>query len=307
MEEMEFSTDTEEVVSEMLSRRRFTAREKAERSIIKKFRKEIWRRFVRAVNDYDLIQEGDRIAVCVSGGKDSFLLAKCFQELQRHGKIPFELLFLSMDPGYNAENRQLILDNAELLGIPLTMFESDIFAVVDTVADSPCYLCARMRRGYLYKNAQAHGCNKIALGHHFDDIIETILMSMIYGGEIRTMMPKLHSTNFEGMELIRPMELIREADIIAWVRYNELNFIQCACRVTEKTAEQGGGSKRNEMKQLVKQFRAINPYIETNIFRSVQNVNIDAVVGYKRGDGTRSFFLDQYDEYPYRYGDGVDE
>ena len=246
-----------------------------EKSIIKKYRKEIWKRFIRGVNDYDLIQEGDKIAVCISGGKDSMLLAKCMQELQRHWVVKFELVFLVMDPGYNEYNRQVIEDNAKDLNIPITVFESPIFDIVADVEETPCYLCARMRRGYLYKEAQALGCNKIALGHHFDDVIETILMSMLYSGQIKTMMPKLHSTNFEGMELIRPLYLVKEEDIIAWSRYNDLRFIQCACRLTENCSVngQGGGSKRNEMKMLIKKFRQTNPHIEMNIFKSVHDVN----------------------------------
>ena len=228
-----------------------------ERSIIKKYRKQIWSRFITAINDYQLVQEGDKIAVCISGGKDSMLLAKCMQELQRHGKVKFDLEFLVMDPGYNPMNRQIIIDNAEYLNIPIKIFNTDIYDIVAGVADSPCYLCARMRRGYLYKNAQELGCNKIALGHHFDDVIETILMSMLYGGQIQTMMPKLHSTNFKGMELIRPLYLVKEADILAWKRHHDLKFIQCACRLTENCllGDSGGGSKRQEMKALIKKFR----------------------------------------------------
>ena len=257
-----------------------------ERSIIKKYRKEIWKRFVNGVNDYDLIQEGDKIAVCISGGKDSMILAKCMQELQRHWQVKFELVFLVMDPGYNAYNRQVIEENAKELNIPITIFESPIFDVVAEIEDTPCYLCARMRRGYLYKEAQELGCNKIALGHHFDDVIETILMSMLYSGQIKTMMPKLHSTNYEGMELIRPLYLVKEADIISWARYNDLSFIQCACRLTENCSVngQGGGSKRNEMKQLIKKFRQINPHIEMNIFKSVHDVNLETIIGYHSTD-----------------------
>ncbi len=266
-----------------------------ERSIIKKYRKEIWKPFVKAVNEYQLIEPGDKIAVCISGGKDSMLLAKCMQELKRHGKFDFELVFLVMDPGYNPYNRQVIMDNAAYLNIPIQVFETQIFDIVATVDQSPCYLCAKMRRGYLYKHAQDLGCNKIALGHHFDDAIETTLMSMLYSGEIKTMMPKLHSTNFEGMELIRPLYMVKEADIIAWSRYNELQFIQCACRFTENCMldDNGGGSKRQEMKMLVKKFRQTNPHIDMNIFRSMHNVNLSTVIGY-REEEKRHHFLDTY-------------
>lgn len=266
-----------------------------EKSIIKKYRKEIWKRFVKGVNDYDLIQEGDKIAVCISGGKDSMLLAKCMQELKRHWIVNFELVFLVMDPGYNPYNKQVLLETAEELNIPVTVFNSPIFDVVAEVEDTPCYLCARMRRGYLYKEAQKLGCNKIALGHHFDDAIETILMNMLYSGQMKTMMPKLHSTNYKGMELIRPLYLVKEEDIIAWGRYNELNFIQCACRLTEhcSVSGQGGGSKRQEMKELIKQFRKINPYIDANIFNSVHDVNIETIIGYKDSKNTYSF-LENY-------------
>ena len=271
-----------------------------EKSIIKQFRKTIWRPFVRALNEYDLIREGDNIAVCISGGKDSMLLAKCMQEILKHGKMEFGLKFLVMDPGYHPANRQLIEENARLLGIPITIFESDIFETVVDAGGSPCYLCARMRRGNLYANARDLGCNKIALGHHFDDVIETILMSMLYGAQVNTMMPKLHSTNFEGMELIRPLYLVKEQDILAWKDYNQLRFPQCACRFTEKIAQEKAmeedvhTSKRQEMKELINRFRQINPHIETNIFKSVENVNLDACIGYVK-DGKRHHFLDEYD------------
>ncbi len=271
--------------------------EEIERSLITKFRKPLWKRFINGVNDYQLIQEGDKIAVCISGGKDSMLLAKLMQEVQRHGKIPFELEFLVMDPGYNEINRQTIINNAKLLNIPIKIFETKIFDIVAEVDQSPCYLCARMRRGYLYKNAQALGCNKIALGHHFDDVIETILMGMLYGGQIQTMMPKLHSTNHPGMQLIRPMYLVKEADILAWKQYHGLQFIQCACRFTENCTlcdNGGGGSKRQEMKALIKKFRQTNPSIDANIFRSVHDVNLTTIIGYH--DKERSYnFLDDYD------------
>lgn len=267
-----------------------------ERSIIKKFRKEIWSKFITGINDYELVKEGDKIAVCISGGKDSMLMAKCMQELQRHGKVKFDLEFLVMDPGYNDYNRQVIIDNAKYLNIPITMFNTDIFDIVATIDESPCYLCARMRRGYLYKHAKELGCNKIALGHHFDDVIETTLMSMLYSGQIKNMMPKLHSTNYEGMELIRPMYLVKEADIIAWKNYHDLQFIQCACRLTENCmlGDQGGGSKRAEMKVLIKKFRQTNPIIEMNIFRSIHNVNLDTVIGYQKNNEKHSF-LEEYD------------
>jgi len=267
-----------------------------ERSIIKKYRREIWRKFVTGVNEYQLIQEGDKIAVCISGGKDSMLLAKCMQELQKHGKVQFDLEYVVMDPGYNDINRQKIIDNAELLNIPIQIFETQIFDIVAGIDDSPCYLCARMRRGYLYRHAQELGCNKIALGHHFDDVIETVLMSMLYAGEIKTMMPKLHSTNFKGLELIRPMYMVKEADIIAWKNYNELKFIQCACRLTENCVlgDNGGGSKREEMKVLIKKFRQTNENIDLNIFSSVHNVNLETVIGYRQNK-IRHSFLDDYD------------
>jgi tRNA(Ile)-lysidine synthase TilS/MesJ len=244
-----------------------------------------------------LIQEGDKIAVCISGGKDSMLMAKLLQELKRHGKISFELVFLVMNPGYNADNWKIIQDNAKLLGIPLTVFESDIFNIVAEVDKNPCYLCARMRRGYLYSQAKKLGCNKIALGHHFDDMIETVLMGMFYGGKVETMMPKLHSSNFEGMELIRPLYMIKEADIKAWRDYNQLNFIQCACRFTENCATCGGakGSKRDEVKELIGELRQKSDVIEYNIFRSVHNINLKTVIGYHKDDWTYNF-LDDYDE-----------
>lgn len=266
-----------------------------ERSIIKKYRKEIWNRFTAAVGQYQLIQEGDNIAVCISGGKDSFLLAKCMQELQRHGKFYFGLEFIVMDPGYNPINRQRIIENAELLNIPIKMFETNIFDVVSKEDRSPCYLCAKMRRGHLYSKAKELGCNKIALGHHFDDAIETILMSMLYGAEIKTMMPKLHSTNFEGMELIRPMYLVREEDILKWSRYNDLSFIQCACSFTENCVlgDNGGVSKRQEMKTLIKKLRQTSPGIDQNIFHSIHNVNLNTVIGYSDKNGKHSF-LDSY-------------
>ena len=272
--------------------------QKIERSIIKKFRKQLWTPFIVAVKRYELIQAGDKIAVCISGGKDSMLMAKLLQELQRHSEVPFELVYLVMDPGYNEINRQKIESNAALLHIPITVFETNIFDVANNSDKSPCYLCARMRRGHLYKKAQELGCNKIALGHHFNDVIETTVMSMFYGSQLQAMPPKLHSTNFPGMTLIRPMYCIREDDIIAWRRYNELEFIQCACRFTESCASCGGtekGSKRAEIKDLIRELRKKNPYIEKNIFRSVENVNLNTVIGYKK-DGVRHHFLDEYDK-----------
>ena len=269
-----------------------------ERSIIKKFRKPIWRRFTKAIREYELVQDGDKIAVCISGGKDSMLMAKLFQELSRHGKKNFEVVFLVMNPGYNEINYQTIKDNAKILNVPITVFESDIFNIVASEEQSPCYLCARMRRGYLYSKAKELGCNKIALGHHYDDVIETILMGMLYGAQVQTMMPKLHSTNFEGMELIRPLYLIREADIIHWANYNDLHFIQCAYRFTEHCASCGGtekGSKRAEIKELIHELAQKDPVIEYNIFRSVENVNLNTVIGYKQ-DGVRHNFLDTYDD-----------
>lgn len=266
-----------------------------ERSIIKQYRKKIWSKFTSGIRDYQLVQQGDKIAVCISGGKDSMLLAKCMQELQRHGKVQFDLEFIVMDPGYNAYNRQKIIENAEYLNIPIKIFDTEIFDIVASIEDSPCYLCARMRRGYLYRYAQELGCNKIALGHHFDDVIETILMSMLYGGEIKTMMPKLHSTNYQGMELIRPMYLIKEADIIAWKTRHELQFIQCACRLTENCAlgDQAVNSKRHEMKVLIKKFRQTSPHIEMNIFKSIHNVNLNTIIGYRK-NGQTHHFLDEY-------------
>ena len=271
--------------------------EKAEKSIRKKFHKQIFSPFAKACQKYQLINEGDHIAVCISGGKDSMLMAKLFQEIKRHRKVNFELTFLVMDPGYNRENRALIESNAKQLGIPITIFESDIFDAVDTIEKSPCYLCARMRRGHLYSKAKELGCNKIALGHHFDDVIETILMGMLHGGQIQTMMPKLHSTNFEGMELIRPLYLVREEDICKWRDYNELHFLQCACHFTEtcSTCHEDGttSSKRLETKKLIAMLKKTNPYVENNIFKSVENVNLNTIIEYKK-DGERHCFLDDY-------------
>ncbi|MBQ6321604.1 MAG: tRNA 2-thiocytidine biosynthesis protein TtcA [Lachnospiraceae bacterium] len=268
-----------------------------ERSLIKKFRKTLWSRFTKAVRDYRLINAGDKIAVCISGGKDSMLLAKLMQEIHRHGPVEFDLLFLCMDPGYLPQNRELIETNARLLGIDLTIFESSIFDAVVNIEKSPCYLCARMRRGYLYSRAKALGCNKIALGHHYDDVIETILMGMLYAGKIETMMPKLHSQHFEGMELIRPLYLVEEKDIKAWRDYNGLRFLQCACRFTEQCATEEGEhlSKREEMKKLIARFRDEDPVIAANIFNSVTDINLYNVIGYHK-NGVHTSFLDEYDQ-----------
>jgi len=277
-------------------KRKLERYQEIEKSIIKKFRKEIWARFVKGVSEYKLIEENDKIAVCMSGGKDSFLLAKCMQELQRHGNIKFDLVFLVMDPGYNKINREKIEENAKILNIPITIFETNIFDVVASQDEGlPCYLCARMRRGYLYNKAKELGCNKIALGHHYDDVIETILLSMFYGAEIKTMMPKLHSENYEGMELIRPLYLVKEEDIIAWKRYNDLTFINCACRFTESCSVlNDGSSKRQEIKDLIKKLRKTSKYIDHNIFKSIENVNLNAVIGYHK-DNVKYHFLDDYD------------
>ena len=268
-----------------------------EKSLRKKFRKEIWSKFTKAVNTYELVKPGDKIAVCISGGKDSMLMAKCFQELKLHDKFDFDVKFLVMDPGYSPRNRQVIEENARILNIPITVFESDIFESVYDIEKSPCYLCARMRRGHLYAYAKELGCNKIALGHHYDDVIETILMGMLYGAQVQTMMPKLHSTNFEGMELIRPLYLVREDDIKAWRDYNGLNFIQCACKFTDTCTtcnNEENQSKRVEIKELIKTLKQVNPHVESNIFRSVENVNIDTVIAYKQ-NGVKHNFLDEYD------------
>lgn len=271
-----------------------------EQSLHKKFRKNIWSKFTKAVTQYELVKPGDKIAVCISGGKDSMLMAKCFQELKLHNKFDFEVKFVVMDPGYSPENRKVIEDNAKSLHIPITIFETDIFDSVYHVENSPCYLCARMRRGHLYHFAQQLGCNKIALGHHYDDVIETILMGMLYGAQVQTMMPKLHSIHFEGMELIRPLYLVREDDIKAWRDYNGLHFIQCACKFTDTCTtcnNEENRSKRVEIKELIKNLKKVNPFVESNIFRSVENVNIDTVVGYKQ-HGIRHNFLEGYDDNP---------
>lgn len=273
--------------------------EKAEKSIQKKFHKPLFAKFVSAIKEYRLVEENDKIAVCISGGKDSMLMAKLFQELLRHNKFHFELVFLVMDPGYSRENREIIEHNAKILNIPITVFETEIFDSVYNIEKSPCYVCARMRRGYLYSKAKELGCNKIALGHHFDDVIETILMGMLYSGQTQTMMPKLKSTNFEDMELIRPMYLIREDDIKKWRDYSNLHFIQCACKFTDTCtsdaclASKRTGSKRQETKRIIEILKKTNPYVESNIFKSSQNINLNTVIAYKDKDGTHNF-LDNY-------------
>ena len=271
-----------------------------ERSITKKFHRSIFSKFAKAINEYELLKPGDKVAVCISGGKDSMLMAKLFQELQRHRKFPFELVFLVMDPGYSSENRAIIEANARLMGIPITVFETDIFNSVYNVQNNPCYLCARMRRGHLYNKAKELGCNKIALGHHFDDVIETILMSVVYGGQVETMMPKLHSAHFPGMQLIRPMYLIREDEIKHWARYNDLSFIQCACRFTDTctTCNPDGAarSKRQEIKQLIARLNEGNPQVVMNIFRSVENIKLNKIISYKTPDGEIHSFLDGYND-----------
>lgn len=279
--------------------RQLTPAQEAERSLITTYRKDIWNKFVMGLKNYQMISDGDKIAVCISGGKDSMLMAKLIQHLQKYSDKKFEAEYIVMDPGYNAENRKKIEDNAALLGIPIKIFEVNIFNYVARLDKNPCYMCARMRRGHLYSYAQSLGCNKIALGHHFDDVIETILMGMIYGGQIQTMMPKLHSKNYEGMELIRPMYMVKEADILRWVAHNDLHFIRCACRFTESyenLENKGEVSKRQEVKQLIAQFRKTNPFIETNIFKSVYNVNLRTVIEYQY-KGKRYNFLDTYDDY----------
>lgn len=273
--------------------------ESVELSLRKKFKKSIWCKFTKAINEYELVKPGDRIAVCISGGKDSMLMAKLFQELKRHDKFPFEVKFLVMDPGYSPENRRVIEENARSMSIPIEIFESDIFDSVFNIEKNPCYICARMRRGYLYSHAKALGCNKIALGHHFDDVIETILMGMLYGGQVQTMMPKLHSTNFEGMELIRPLYLVREDEIKHWRDYNDLHFIQCACKFTDTCTtcepDSRSVSKRLEVKRLIAELKKVNPQVEKNIFRSVENVNLNTIIAYKDGEGVHRF-LDGYDD-----------
>ena len=276
--------------------------------VSKTYRKTIWSKFLKGVKDYQLIQEGDRIAVCISGGKDSMLMAMCMKRLQRYSKFPFEVVFLVMDPGYNPANRQKIIDNAARLEIPIRIFDTQIFGAVVNIEQNPCYLCARMRRGWLYKTAKDMGCNKIALGHHFDDVIETVLMGMLYGSQVQTMMPKLHSEHFEGMELIRPLYLVREADVIGWSKHNGLEFIQCACRFTDEYTHSGDGigdSKRQEVKMLLAELRKKTPAVDMNIFRSVENVNLRTIISYRK-DGEHHHFLDDYDEGKSVYGTVAD-
>ena len=275
--------------------RKLEKHQEIERSIIKKYRKTIWNGFIGAVQEYELIKENDCIAVCISGGKDSMILAKCLELLQRHSEVPFTLKYIVMDPGYAKPNRKLIEQNLKTLGIDAEIFESDIFDVAYSAGGSPCYLCARMRRGALYAKAKSLGCNKIALGHHFDDVIETLLMSMMYSSEIKTMLPKLHSTNFEGMELIRPLYKVKERDIIAWANYNGLQFLRCACKFTADSAEDEMMSKRQEMKTLVKTLRKTNPDVDDNIFRSLHNVNMATIPGWRDSDsGEKHSFVDNY-------------
>lgn len=270
-----------------------TKNQEIERSIIKKYRKQIWSKFVQAIQEFEMVEENDKIAVCISGGKDSMLLAKCMQELKRHSETNFELIFIVMDPGYNAINRQRIIDNSKLMEIPIEIFDSNIFNVVSDIKENPCYLCARMRRGCLYDFAQQKGCNKIALGHHFDDVIETLLMSILYGSQIQGMLPKLKSTNHPGMELIRPLTYIKEKDIINWCISNELEFIRCACRFTEGLDLGKENSKRQEIKKLIQDLKKIYPNIDMNIYRSMYNVNLDTLIGYKQ-NGIRHFYLENY-------------
>ena len=269
-----------------------------EKSLRKKFKKSIWSKFTKAINTYELVKPGDKIAVCISGGKDSMLMAKCFQELHKHSPVHFDVKYIVMDPGYSKENREVIERNAKKLNIPIEIFESDIFDNVFNIEKNPCYICARMRRGHLYNYAKNLGCNKIALGHHYDDVIETILMSMLYGGQIQTMMPKLHSNNFKGMEVIRPLYLIHEDDIKIWAKHNNLYFIQCACKFTQACANETcltqSKSKRLEMKNLIKELKKVNPFVEQNIFKSVENVSLKTVIAYK-DDHARHHFLDTYD------------
>lgn len=275
--------------------RELTRCQLVERSMIKKYRKELWNPFILAVKRYELVQEGDKIAVCISGGKDSMLLAKLMQQLQKVSIVPFEAVYLVMDPGYSPANRQKIIDNAALLEVPIQIRDSNIFSVANSTGHSPCYLCARMRRGHLYSMAKELGCNKIALGHHFSDVVETTVMGMLYGGQLQAMMPKLHSTNFEGMELIRPMYCIHEEDVIAWARYNDLSFLQCACRFTENAEQGQGSSKRQEVKQLLKRLRQDSPQVEKNVFQAIHNLQLDTFPGYKTG-GMEHSFLEWYDE-----------
>ena len=272
--------------------------EEIEKTITKWFRKEIWKKFIKGITEYEMIKEGDKIAICMSGGKDSMLMAKCFQELKKHRKMNFEIKFIVMNPGYNEKNKQKIIENSKILNIPIIMFETDIFNRVVNIENNPCYICARMRRGYLYEKAKELGCNKIALGHHFNDVIETILMGMFYGSQMQTMMPKVRSTSHPGMELIRPLYFVKEDDIIAWKNKNKLDFIECACRFTEEyhaNYNEDGKSKREEMKQLIKNMKKDYENIDINIFNSVQNVNLDTIISYRKGNEYHHF-LDEYDK-----------
>lgn len=269
--------------------RELTKAESAEQSINKKFRKSIWNKFIEGIKNYKLIEENDKIAVCISGGKDSMLMAVLMKMLQRYSEIPFELKFIVMDPGYNPENRAKIIENAKTLNIPIHIFETDIFNIADSVSESPCYLCARMRRGYLYSEAEKLGCNKIALGHHMSDVIETTLLSMMYGSQIQGMLPKLHSTNFKGMTLIRPLYCVLEEDIIHWANYNGLSFIACACKLTARAAVDENASKRREIKLLIKELKKVNPKIEKNLFNSIHRCNVDTMVGFKTNGEMHSF------------------
>ena len=267
-----------------------------ERSIIKKYRKVIWCKFTKAIRDYELIEDNDKIMVCISGGKDSFLMAKCFQEIKKHGKVNFDVNYVVMNPGYTKEHLEEIKKNAQILNIPIEIFTSNIFASIEVINHkSPCYMCARMRRGHLYNKARELGCNKIALGHHFDDVIETNLLSMFYGAEIKTMLPKLHSEHFPGLELIRPMYLIKEQDIISWAKYNSLTFLNCACKMTIESTIDEEKSKRKELKKLINNLRKTNPYIDYNIFKSMENINLNQVLGYKK-DQEKYFFLNDYNK-----------
>ena len=266
-----------------------------ERSIITKYRKDIWSKFIKAVQEYELIQENDKVMVCISGGKDSYLLAKCIQELERHGKVKFSAKYVVMDPGYRDVNRKLIEDNAKRLNVPIEMFESDIFSIVEKTDRSPCYLCARMRRGFLYSRAKELGCNKIVLGHHFDDVIETTLLSMFYGSEIKTMMPKLHSDNFPGLELIRPLVLVKEESIISWAKYNDLRFLNCACKFTEDVSLEKEESKRVEMKNLIKELKKNNPRVDQNIYKALDNVNMNCIIGWTK-NGDKHSFIEDYEK-----------
>ena len=272
--------------------------EEIEKTITKRFRKEIWKKFIKGITEYEMIKEGDKIAICMSGGKDSMLMAKCFQELKKHRKMNFEIKFIVMNPGYNEKNKQKIIENSNILNIPIIMFETDIFNRVVNIENNPCYICARMRRCYLYEKAKELGCNKIALGHHFNDVIETILMGMFYGSQMQTMMPKVKSTSHPGMELIRPLYFVKEDDIIAWKNKNKLDFIECACRFTEEyhaNYNEDGKSKREEMKQLIKNMKKNYENIDINIFNSVQNVNLDTIISYRKGNEYHHF-LDEYDK-----------